>query len=151
MSIIAGWEPEKYTFLLLFTTTNVKQGRLYTLPILCYFLPCLIDLFFPSRLHYPEITSWGKCACWMCYPPFYLLLGGSVQKKTQVSTRPIKLFAAILLNFYHQASLSSASAGWCPYSHSLFEQGLDGMPLHWWALALNFAFKWLTVDDDENA
>lgn len=59
--------------------------------------------------------------------------------------------AATLLNFYHQASLSSASAGRCPYSHSLFEQGLDGMPLHWWALDLNFAFKWLTVDDDENA
>ena len=146
MSIVAEWEPEKYTFLLLFTATSAKQGNLYTWPIFCYFLLYFMDLSFPSRLHCLEINSQIKCACWMCYPPFYFLLGSSIQEKTQRSQ-------AHPSNYLQPHSWTSTTRlPWAlhllgdAYSHSLLEQGLDSISLHWWVPVLNFA-----SDDNGNA
>lgn len=63
----------------------------------------------------------GQVCLLMYYPPFFFLFEALSERKTQASGIPIRLFTTTLMDFYRQASLNSASAGWCPYSHS-FEQ-----------------------------
>lgn len=60
----------------------------------------------------------------------------SVQKKIQDSSN----YWQNMLNFYHQSSLGSASAG-SVLTVTPSEHGLDSMSLHWWALVLNFVVK----------